>query len=206
MQGFLGGSPDARSTKSICFLFHDVLKCLAACMYVPFCSLGSTVIRVSGLPIGGLSRTASAVTSWEERIWVQGWPSNFGLPAAVPEWGSAIVARRYVDDLVLNSKLFCVSCLVDMTHCMFSVQFDAAPLSRRLQWLDVVLDPDLLEVVKRSTCVFPPPWGTAQHKLRAFLWVGWLVTISWVWTVPRNRRIWVFAWLIWPNKISALGG
>ena len=175
----------------VCFLFHDVLMRLAACVCVPFCSLGSAVIRTSGLPIGGLlSRiAASGVMSWEEHIWVQGWPSNFGLPAAVPEWGSAIVAWRYVDDLVLISKLFCVSCLADMTHCMYSVPFDAAPVSRRLQWLDVVLDLDLIS------------WKLMSKEARLFFrHLGILLSISSVLSCGISVYATHFLLLLLPSK------
>ena len=171
--GYLGGNPASKSPKLVCFLFHDLLLCFAACMYIPFCSLGSTIIRMSGLPIGGLlSRiAASAVLAWEEHLWVQQWPFNFGLSGSVPSWQQAVVARRYIDDVVVISKLLCFSCLVDMTHAMYTVKFDAAPKSRKLHWLDVVLDLDRLELgIKQSPFDFPPPWDIRQSSVRAFLW------------------------------------
>ena len=61
---------------------------------------------MSGLPIGGLlSRiAASAVLAWEEHMWVQQWPFNFGLSCSAPCWHQAVVARRYIDDVVIISK------------------------------------------------------------------------------------------------------
>ena len=173
VQGYLGGNPAITSPKLVCFLFRDLLFCFAACMYIPFCSLGSTIIRMSGLPIGGLlSRiAASAVLAWEEHMWVQQWPLNFGLSCSAPCWHQAVVARRYIDDVVMISKLLCFSCLVDMTHAMYTVKFDAAPQSRKLHWLDVVLDLDCLVLdIKQSLFDFPPPWDVRQSSIRAFLW------------------------------------
>eukprot|EP00435_Cladocopium_sp_Y103_P013886 s117_g3.t1 len=173
VQGFLGGNPEARSTKFVVFSFHDLLHCFAACMYIPFCSLGNMIVRMQGLPIGGLlSRiAASAVLAWEEHSWVEGWPCNFGLDASTPAWESAVFARRYIDDLVVVSKLLCFDCLVGMTQAMYTVTFDPAEKSRQLRWLDVVFDLDSLCLnIKRSMFPFPPPWDTCQYKLRAFLW------------------------------------
>ena len=159
VQGFLGGNPFVKSAKTRTFTFHDLLCCFAACMYIPFCKLGDTVIRMSGLPIGGLlSRiAASVVLAWEEHQWVEAWPGNFGLDSSVPAWNKSVVARRYIDDTILISKLLRYDCLVALTHNLYTVTFDALPNSRKLSWLDMVLNLDGLELnIKRSNFEFPP--------------------------------------------------
>ena len=161
VQGYLGGNPAITSPKLVCFLFRDLLFCFAACMYIPFCSLGSTIIRMSGLPIGGLlSRiAASAVLAWEEHMCVQQWPFNFGLSCSAPCWHQAVVARRYIDDVVIISKLLCFSCLVDMTHAMYTVKFDAAPQSASCIGLMLFLTLTALYLISNKACSISHPHG-----------------------------------------------
>ena len=95
-----------------------------------------------------------------------------------------------MDDLVLISKLFCVSRLVGLTHCMYSVPFDAAPVSRRLQWLMLSLTfIDCKLMSKEERMLFRHLVILLSVASVLSCGVGWLVTISWVWTMPRNTMI-----------------
>ena len=175
VRGFLGGCPEANSRKhkAISFYFVDLVWCFAACMSVCLCSLGSLVIRTSGLPIGGLmSRiAASYVLAWQEYLWVLAWPQSTYSRKANVEWSCAVVARRYIDDAMFISKLFCYDCLSRMLKDMYSVTFDVAARSRQLQWLDLIFDLDTCEIcIKRNAFQFPPVWDTRQQDLKAFLW------------------------------------
>ncbi|CAE7788137.1 unnamed protein product [Symbiodinium necroappetens] len=191
VRGFLGGSPQAncRMTRSKSFYFVDLALCFAACMLVDLCKLGSVVIRISGLPIGGLlSRiAASYVLAWQEYLWTRNWPdSTFGAQARVA-WAQAVVARRYIDDVMFISKLFCFDCLSAMVAAMYSVDFEVTANSRQLRWLDIVFDLDSRCIgIKRSSFMFPPDWDTGQSDLKAFL-LGRLARYR---QLALSRKVW----------------
>lgn len=173
--GFLGGSAGFFRSKSVTFTFYELLFCFWASLMVSFCYVGNLVFRLSGLPIGGLlSRVASGfVLALDESKWTSSVEtqreSGFYLPD-VP-WYKLLVCRRYIDDLLILSRVWCYDCLCVFPSKVYRVPFDPGPRSRSLVWLDLVVNLDSITLgVKSSPIRVPPPWDVSQQKLRNFFW------------------------------------
>ena len=175
VRGFLGGSPGAFSPKFVVFSFFELIACFWASVLVSFCSLGTLVFRLQGLPIGGfLSKVATSfVLAADEAAWVRSRVAQRVAGFFVPgkSWNQLALCRRYVDDLLLISRAWCFTCLCVLPGEIYSVPFDAGPCSRQLSWLDFLIDLDLYALdIKSAPITCPPPWDVSQSYLRSFFW------------------------------------
>ena len=93
--------------------------------------LGDRVVRMDGLPFGGLLSkvAASVVLSQEEREWSENETrrANLGYHKTGRRWSSLACCKRYVDDLLVISKMWCYECLREMIPHVYAVQFDVEP-------------------------------------------------------------------------------
>lgn len=112
---------------------------------------------------------ACIVLGGEERRWKQSQQRQIeaGFQSQVP-WEKAVLHLRYIDDIVLVSRVYCSRCLRQAVNLMYSVPFDcSSPTERILCWLDVkiLLDSGDLGVLFKP--LFPsPPWNSNVLYLR----------------------------------------
>ena len=116
--------------------------------------------------------------AWQEYLRALAWPQSAYSREADVEWSCAAVGRRYVDDAMFISKLFCYDCLSCMLKDMYSVTFHVVARSRQLQWLDLIFDLDTCKVcVKRSAFQNFPLFGIPGSKTsKLSCGEGWLAT------------------------------
>ena len=91
------------------FLVGGAQKIFGIAMCVSITGLGDRVVRMDGLPIGGLFSkvAASVVLSQEEREWSENESrrANLGYHKTGRRWTSLACCKRYVDDLLVISKV-----------------------------------------------------------------------------------------------------
>ena len=82
-----------------------------------------------------------------------------------------VVCRRYIDDLLLISKVWCFDCLCELPKTVYRVPFEPGPRGRTLVWLDMEINLDSITLgMKKSPIRVPPPWDVSQARLRSFFW------------------------------------
>ena len=111
---FLGGVLNARYGRMWCFSLGELKKFFGIPMRVSITGLGDRVVRMDGLPMGGLLSkvAASVVLSQEEREWSENETrrANLGYHKTGRRWSSLACCKRYVDDLLVISKMWCYEC------------------------------------------------------------------------------------------------
>ena len=171
---FVGGCVRAKCLKGYVFTFTELFLCFAACMFMCFVTLGNTVFRMKGLPIGGvLSKVAASfVLACEEHAWlcdVAG-RRGHGYSSRCLSWDREVARARYVDDVLWISGAYCRACLVHALRLTYSVPFDVEDASPCIAWLDLILDVRSLKwSMKVSKWTLPPPWGAPLGFLHGFL-------------------------------------
>jgi hypothetical protein len=171
---FIGGCNRAAYKRGFVFTFMELFLSFAACMFMCYVTLGDIVFRLEGLPIGGvLSKiAASFVLACEEHDWSCDVPRRrrYGYSTVCASWDHEVARARYVDDVLWVSGVYCHDCLAKAIHVCYSVPFEVEPASRRVSWLDLVLDAvDLRWSMKACNWRFPPAWGVPQGYLYGFL-------------------------------------
>ena len=111
-----------------CFSFQELFLVFAAATSIAYVSVGSHVVQLSTLAIGGImSMIASAmVLCLDEHRWLQNpeaWLSC-GYLGSVP-WERQTASLRYVDDLLQVSAVYCAQCLALLPDAVYKVPFQA---------------------------------------------------------------------------------
>ena len=167
---WLGGRPMCYTSKGITWQAGDLFRAFVAAMSVCLASVNRIVFRLLGLPIGGLlSKVAACITlGGQERRWKRdpGARSLAGFGVPIP-WKYAVCHLRYIDDVILLSRIFCRQCLIDLLACIYSCHFDVATECEQLSWLDMTFDifTGNVGLNVKPFCA-PPPWGVPKKYLR----------------------------------------
>jgi len=173
-RAYFGGYKYNPVKHSKTFTLADLHCCVMAAANMSFASVGSRVVRLRGLPIGGfMSKIAcSVVLGAAEQAWAQNQAHLLreGFLRTGQTWLQAVAWARYVDDAVLASPYLCRACLQDALNAFSPVQFDATADTRRLKWLDLVVDLDTLTFdMADKDFAMPPPWSARFADLRAYM-------------------------------------
>ena len=87
---FLGGCAGNQDTWRLVVSFSELFLAFSACMFVGYVSLGRTIFRLKGLPIGGvLSKVATSIVLGEQEV---AWQHSLrrrdalGFAATTPSW------------------------------------------------------------------------------------------------------------------------
>lgn len=168
------GPPQRRdSLRTQSWSFEEMLRGFAAAALTCLTSVGDSVFRLDGLPIGGLlSKAAACVTlGGYERRWrlnpAQQRQLGFVSPA---DWMNAVCHLRYTDDVILASHWYCSTCLRAAFPLIYAhIKFDfAEPFGSRHAWLDMIIleESGTLELNVKPFPA-PPPWATCCSFLRS---------------------------------------
>ena len=171
---FLGGVPNALYGRMWCFSLEELKIFYGIAMCMSITGLGNRVVRMDGLPIGGLlsNVAASVVLSEEEREWRENETrrANLGYRGTGRRWSSLAYCKRYVDDLLVISKMWCYECLREMIPHVYTVQFDVEPQAAIVSWLDLRIVLETSEIwTKEKTFRISPPFASDFRLLRAFV-------------------------------------
>ena len=170
-QAWFSSAANRFSRKSVTWSVAELFRAFAASMMVCLVSAGDKIFALQSLPIGGLlSKVASSIVlGGQERRWKENYmfqvSEGFRYPAG---WNSAVLHLRYVDDILLVSRIYCRRCLAFATTCIYNVPFDIpAGFSNTLVWLDMklFLDTGLLGLNLKVFCP-APPWHAGTQYLR----------------------------------------
>ena len=105
-------------------------------------SLGQSVFRLRGLPIGGvLSKIATSLVLAEEEFeWqcASNRRRHLGFSRTCGRWNREVARGRYVDDVLWISGVYCTNCLTHGVQCCYSVPFDLCEAGEHVTWLDLV--------------------------------------------------------------------
>ena len=171
-KGFLTADRPNPLSKFCFFDFQTLLVCFRAALAVPFVTFGHVVARMQGLPIGGLcskAATSALLTSQEERWFrhVKSRQQNLGFELMNGPIEASCLHLRYVDDVLLVSKLWCKGCLLFWLKQCYSVSFEACSNIDEICWLDMILHcPQGVVRPKKNHVTVPPPWGSKRTCLR----------------------------------------
>ena len=167
---FLGG----KYGRMWCFSMEELQKFfgIAKCVSIP--GLGDRVVRMDGLSIGGLwsKVAASVVLSQEEREWSENESrrANLAYHETGRRWSSLACCKRYVDELLLISKMWCYECLEEMIPHVYTVQFGVEPQAAIVSCLDRRFVLETSEIwAKEKTYRISPPFASDFRLLRAFV-------------------------------------
>ena len=172
--GFLGGSLLAKTPHVVVFAFHELFLAFAACLFVCYVSLGQSVFRLRGLPIGGvLSKIATSLVLGEEEFEWQ-CASNrrrrLGFSRTCGCWNREVARGRYVDDVLWISGVYCTNCLMHGVQCCYSVPFDLCEAGEHVTWLDLVFHaPRCIWTMKPKNWTLPPSWSVHKGFSHSFL-------------------------------------
>ena len=170
-QAWFGSKGNKFSQKTAVWSVQELFRAFLGAMLVCLTSVGDRVFCLQCLPIGGLlSKTgACIVLGGQERRWKQSPQCQVeeGFRSHVP-WEKAVLHFRYIDDIVLISRIYCSRCLRFAVAKMYSVPFDcSSPGERILCWLDMKIFLDSGELGLFFKPLFPsPPWHSNVLYLR----------------------------------------
>ena len=156
------------------FDFLEIGMCLAAFVRLNLARIGDTVVRFSGVPIGGhLSKAVcSLILCHAETEWCNN--RDYLVRARyVPlglSWSEVTSCKQYVDDVILVSAILCSSCLRAALNEIYPVEFEVACSGATLAWLDLKLDLSTFEIdLRQKQFVTPPAWASSRSALRCFI-------------------------------------
>lgn len=157
---------NARKFKS--FNFAEVFLVFAAEVSIPYVIVGSHVVQLSTLPIGGLMSmiAAALVLCLNEHNWLQHkrrWAENGFL--TIPNWSQQVASLRYVGDLLQLSACYCVSCQNDIPGLVYNVPFDLSHQGTQVTWTDlhIHLDPFSIGMASKPFVLKPPLAADAAY-------------------------------------------
>ena len=159
--------------KMRCFNFQGIFLVFAAAISVTFVSVGSRVIQLSTLSIGGImSMIASAVAlCLNEHKWLQdsSVQSTHNFEGSIP-WEQQVAALRYVDDLLQISAMYCASCLAIVPSLVYDVPFKLASRGTTVTWIDLQIDVEheIIGMVQKHANI-KPPWAAPRGYARSWL-------------------------------------
>ena len=171
---FLGGCAGNQDTWRFVVSFSELFLAFSACMFVGYVSLGRTIFRLKGLPIGGvLSKVATSIVLGEQEV---AWQHSLrrrdalGFAATTPSWNREVARGRYVDDLLWVSGIYCVGCLHVAIQSCYSVPFDLCDFGQCVTWLDLRLHVAPISwSMKPRPWVLPPQWSSQPGFVHCFL-------------------------------------
>ena len=172
--GFLGGSTLGKLHGVMVFAFCDLFLAFAACLFICYVSLGRSVFRLKGLPIGGvLSKVATSLVLGEEEFQWQCAPRrrrDLGFTATSNSWNSEVARGRYVDDLLWVSGVYCATCLFTAVQHCYTVDFELCESGEKVTWLDMCFHARCTAwSMKPKQWVLPPPWSSPKGFAHSFL-------------------------------------
>jgi len=108
----------------ICLHVSVVVKAIRVFASVVLCSFGTLVLRMRGLPIGAIPSAASVNTLLDHYETSFLHSDDRKLHArfdflSMQNYESYVLWVRYVDDLLLGSKLLCSACLLDLARAVY---------------------------------------------------------------------------------------
>ena len=159
--------------KMRCFSFQELFLVFAAATSIAYVSVGSHVVQLSTLAIGGImSMIASAmVLCLDEHRWLQNpeaWLSC-GYLGSVP-WERQTASLRYVDDLLQVSAVYCAQCLALLPDAVYKVPFKLAESGVHVTWIDLQIDLEPVRIgMAQKPVAIPPSWAAEQGYARSWL-------------------------------------
>ena len=171
---FLGGCVRNQDAWRFVVSFSELFLAFSACMFVGYVSLGQTVFRLKGLPVGEvLSKVATSIVLGEEEVLWQHSPRQrhaLGFAATTASWNKEVARGRYVDDLLWVSGVYCVACLHVAIQRSYSVPFDLCESGQHVTWLDLCLHVAPISwSMKPRPWVLPPQWSSQPGFVHSFL-------------------------------------
>ncbi|CAE7587433.1 unnamed protein product, partial [Symbiodinium microadriaticum] len=142
--GWTGGEPATRSGKFVVFTTARLRKMLWASCALRFATLGNLVVRATGVMIGGLLSMIAAVGLLCQEEQVAKESAEFRRQYLPHGWDMmhALLAMRYVDDLLMASQSMCHACMAKLLASMYSVTFEISPEALEQTWTDLVFRVD----------------------------------------------------------------
>ena len=171
--GWFGSPRFLHLHKRLTWYVEDLLRAFCAAMSVCLVSVCQTVFEMDGLPIGGLmSKCAACITlGGQERRWKcsSAIRAQAGFYSKC-NWNRAVCHIRYIDDVILVSRIFCRQCLIDSLSLIYNVPFDVSDDCLCLKWLDMSLDLNTCCLgLNIKQLVLPPHWSVPKTFLRNIL-------------------------------------
>ena len=159
------------SQKTTTWSMAELFRAFLGAMLVCLTSVGNRVMMLQCLPIGGLMSkvAASVVLGGEERRWKQSVErQQFEGFRHSMDWDHTVLHLRYVDDIILISRIYCCRCLQHAVQCIYSVSFDCSlPHDRTLSWLDLKIYLDSGQLGLNIKPLYPtPPWHSNLVSLK----------------------------------------
>ena len=159
------------SQKTTTWSMAELFRAFLGAMLVCLTSVGNRVMMLQCLPIGGLMSkvAASVVLGGEERRWKQSVErQQFEGFRHSMDWDHTVLHLRYVDDIILISRIYCCRCLQHAVQCIYSVNFDCSlPHDRTLSWLDLKIYLDSGQLGLNIKPLYPtPPWHSNLVSLK----------------------------------------
>ena len=184
-----------------CFTFQELFLVFAAAVSVTYVPVGSHVVQLSTLSIGGtMSMIASAVVLCLcEQKWLKN-PAARRAKGFVAEvsWKHQVAALRYVDDLLQISAMYCANCLDEVPGAVHDVPFNLAESGTSVTWIDlhISVNPVLIGMAQKDP-LLQPPWAAKPGYARGWLcgrFARWQqVGLSHTQTADEVSRVfWVF--------------
>ncbi|CAK0908361.1 unnamed protein product [Prorocentrum cordatum] len=160
--------------RQVWFSFSELLSTFTAAMKIRWCQVGDKVAQTSGAPIGGLCSkiAASAVLGEAERAWANDASvrTRAGFGIAGLDWHQLVACKRYVDDGIFISKVFCQECLASLPDHIYPIDFDLAGRGPKLDWLDMVINVNTCAIEwKPREAVLPPPCLVSPRWFRCLV-------------------------------------
>ena len=170
----VGGSVAAWHLDGFVFCLMDLLLAFSWCLFMSFCTLGDTVWKMSGLPIGGvlLKIASSYVLAIKEHAWAMNIDCRrrHGFSQKLTAWDFEVARARYADDILWVSGRCCHCCLKVAVSLAYPVPFDVGECAASDTWLDMELHlPDLSWRMKPILRALPPPWCAPKGYAHSFL-------------------------------------
>ena len=164
--GWFGATRFLHLHKRHTWLVEDLLRAFCAAMSVCLVSVCQTVFEMDGLPIGGLmSKCAACITlGGQERRWKcsNEIRARAGFYSKC-SWNRAVCHIRYIDDVILVSRMFCRQCLVDSLSVIYNVPFDVSDDGLCIKWLDMSLDLNTCCLgLNIKQLALPPHWSVSK--------------------------------------------
>lgn len=170
---FPGWLPAFERSLAVCLSFNELFLAFSACMFVGYVSLGQTIFRLKGLPIGGvLSKVATSIVLGEQEVLWQRSPRRrhaLGFAVATLVWSHEVARGRYVDDLLWVSGVYSGACMYVAIQSSYSVPFDLCESGQHVTWLDLRLHALISWSMKPRPWVLPPQWSSQLGFIHSFL-------------------------------------
>ena len=153
-----GGSIRTPYTDRTIYTFRTIELCLIGCLLLRFFILGPWILlQCSGIPIGGPhSKILLSIPLVErEHIFIRfKWPKIARALGLSADMSKALVARRYVDDVILVSRCMCRACVAPLLKVIygslivFDVECDGVVDgdSVAFKYLDAIVEMNFLSV------------------------------------------------------------